>query len=89
MILNKLESKITEQGENPLRIDILLPKAVETIASIHDLYQVADNETKRAIAGSMYPEKLHFDGEQHRTTRVNEITSAIYLISNNLKKDKR
>ncbi|MCC8409067.1 recombinase family protein [Mucilaginibacter sp. UR6-1] len=89
VILNKLEAKITEQGENPLRIDILLPKAVETIASIHDLYQVADNETKRAIAGSMYPEKMHFDGEQHRTARTNEVAEAIYMISSWLRDKKR
>lgn len=78
--LNKLEAKVTEQGENPLKIDILLPKAIEMIANIYNLYQVFDSEGKRAIIGSMYLEKLHFDGEQHRTARVNVVAEAIYLI---------
>jgi hypothetical protein len=55
------------------------------IANIHDLYQVFDREGKRAIIGSMYPEKLHFDGEQHRTARVNVVADAIYLISSTLR----
>lgn len=43
----QIRGEITEQGENPLRVDILLPNAVETIASIQDWYQLADSETKR------------------------------------------
>ncbi len=89
LTLNKLEAKVTEQSENPLKVDILLPKAIEMIANIHDLYQVFDSEGKRAIIGSMYPEKLHFDGEQHRTARVNVVAEAIYLLSNNLRGKKR
>jgi hypothetical protein len=46
------------------------------------MYQRADNEGKKAIIGSMYPEKLHFNGQQHRTNRVNEIIALIHLISN-------
>lgn len=38
------------------RPDLLLPKAIETISNIAVLYQGADNENKRAIVGSMYPE---------------------------------
>lgn len=37
----------------------------------------------------MFPEKLSFDGAQHRTTRVNEIASTIFLISNNLQGKKK
>jgi hypothetical protein len=37
-----------------------------------ELYQSADSEYKRHIVSSMFPEKLTFDGEQHRTLRINE-----------------
>lgn len=89
IVLNKLEAKLTEHAENPLKVDVLLPKAVEVITNIGNLYQLADSEAKRAIVGSMYPEKLHFDGQQHRTTRTNEVASSIYMISSWLKSKKR
>jgi site-specific DNA recombinase len=87
--LNKLEAKLTDFAQNPIRLDELLIKAVDIICGIVALYQNADNEGKRTIIGSMYPEKLHFDGHQHRTTRVNEVARCIQLISNSLQGKKR
>ncbi len=52
------------------------------------MYQGADNEGKRAIIGSMFPEKLHFDGHQHRTNRINKVAECIYLISSSLRAKK-
>ncbi|QJD98436.1 recombinase family protein [Mucilaginibacter robiniae] len=89
VILNRLEAKLTEYAENPVKIDELIPKAVAVISNIRILYQNADSETKRAIVGSMYPEKLHFDGHQHRTTRINEIAEFTYMISSRLRDKKR
>ena len=42
------------------------------MSRLPELYQNADYQGKRLIISSMYPENLTFDGEQHRTTRVNE-----------------
>ncbi len=42
------------------------------MARLPEIYQNADPQGKRHIISSMYPENLTFDGEQHRTTRVNE-----------------
>ena len=42
------------------------------MSRLPELYQSADSEHKRRIISSMYPEKLTFDGTQHRTNRVNE-----------------
>jgi len=85
IILNKLETKLTDCAVNPVRLDEFLHKAVDIISNIAILYQNADNEGKRAIIGSMFPGKLQFDGCQHRTTRINEVAEFIYLISSNLK----
>jgi len=80
---------LTDFVVNPVRLDDFLIKAVNIISNIPILYQGADNEWKMAIIGSMFPEKLHFDGYQHRTTRVNEVAEFIYLTSGNLQLVKR
>jgi site-specific DNA recombinase len=87
--LNKLEARITDVAANPIRVDEYILKAVNVISNISNLYQNADNEGKRAIIGSMYLEKLHFDGQRHRTTRVNEMIELKYLISSALRGKKR
>ena len=87
--MNKLEAKLTDFAVNPMRLDDFLVKAVDTMTNIAVLYQNSDNEGKRAIIGSMFPEKLHFDGHQHRTTRINEVASLISLISSNIQGVKR
>ncbi len=82
--LEKLEARITDVAAKPINIGEYVIKAVDVISNIGKLYQNADNEGKRAIIGSMYPEKLHFDGQKHRTTRVNEMIKLTYLISSTL-----
>jgi len=54
------------------------------MANLGVWFQNADDERKRAIIDSMYPEKLNFDGEAHRTTRLNEVVEKISWISNTL-----
>ena len=39
---------------------------------------------KRQIIGSVYPEKLIFDGDQLRTTRINEAVRLIYSLDKEL-----
>jgi len=82
--LSKLEAKMSEFIDNPFRIEEFIPKAVNVISNIADWYQRADSEGKSAIIGSMYPEKLHFDRQQHRNTRINEMSEVTYLISSAL-----
>lgn len=43
-------------------IDKLLEQALETLQNIGKHYQEGEIETKRAIIGSIFPEKLEFDG---------------------------
>jgi hypothetical protein len=50
----------------------LLDKALTNVSRLPQLYETADSEGKRRIISSMYPEKITFDGVQHRTTRINE-----------------
>ena len=61
-------------------IEPLLEKAVSNLAHLDELYKEGDVKRKRVIIGSIYPEKLTFDGFQYRTTRVNEAVELIYAL---------
>ncbi len=87
--LNRLEAKLSNYASNPVKIEELLSKAVGIMANISVWFQNADNERKRAIIDSMYPEKLSFDGDVHRTTILNEVVEKISLISSALGSKKR
>jgi site-specific DNA recombinase len=87
--LNRLEAKLSDYASNPVKIEELLSEAVSVMANIGVWFQNADNERKRAIIDSMYPEKLSFDGEVHRTTRLNEVVEKTTLISSTLRGKKR
>lgn len=43
-----------------------------------------DNEEKRIIISSMFPEFLEFDGTRHRTQRINGVLQLIYQNTNKL-----
>ena len=44
---------------------------------------------KRIIIGSIYPEKLTFDGLHYRTTRLNDAVSLIYSLDTGSKRQKK
>jgi hypothetical protein len=52
------------------------------------LYEKADNKMKREIIGSIYPEKLVFDGFHYRTARLNEAVSLIYSVGKGFSENK-
>ena len=70
----RLSSTAIPKNEN---IEAVIEKALYNLAHIDDLYQQADINSKRRIIGSIYPEKLQFENNSYRTTRINE---AVLLI---------
>jgi site-specific DNA recombinase len=66
------EGKLLDLSGKTESIGPLLEKALRNISKLPELYQSADSEAKRVIVSSMFPEKLTFDGEEHRTLRINE-----------------
>lgn len=92
--LVRLEAKLAETAVNTtttIGIDKLIEKAVSTLSHLDIIYTEADVTRKREIIGSIYPEKLSFDGFQYRTARINEAAQLIYQINNVLeaKKDRK
>jgi len=85
----KLESKLFEASTPKVNIETQLKNAVEVLLKLDLLYKNGKLSLKREIIGSIFPEKLSFDGEQHRTTRLNEVVSIICMISNELQSKKK
>jgi site-specific DNA recombinase len=87
-----IEGKLVEMSvEKDRGIAHLLDKALKNVSRLPELYQTADSEGKRNIISSMYPEKMTFDGSQHRTTRLNEaivVFNSIKAVFEAKKKDK-
>jgi len=53
-------------------IEALLDNAVKSLVTLEQLYKDGDVKKKRQIIGSIFPEKLVFDGSHYRTARLNE-----------------
>lgn len=69
-------------------IEPLLNIAISSISQLDVLYTKGSVTQKRKIVGSMFPEKLTFDGFQYRTTRVNEAINLMVLINKKLENKK-
>lgn len=67
-----LEGKLVDSSVKKAGIGPLLDMALKILSRLPELYQSADSEEKRHIVSSMFPQKLTFDGEQHRTLFVND-----------------
>jgi site-specific DNA recombinase len=83
-----LEAKLTGFGKPTYDLDECIDKALFTFSRLNITYLEADTTVKRKIIGSIYPEKLCFDGNAYRTARLNEAASLIYLINNKLRAKK-
>jgi site-specific DNA recombinase len=87
--INALEAKLTDSTKNMVSIESQLNKAVTILTNLDLMYLNGDIGFKREIIGSMYPEKLSFDGTQHRTARLNEVAWIMYQIANGLEGKKK
>ena len=87
--ITSLEVKLFETSTPQINIENKLKNAVNVLLNLDLLYKNGNITLKREIIGSMFPEKLSFDGMQHRTTRINEIASITCLISKDLQSKKK
>ncbi len=84
--INAIESRLIEVSKQTSSIDQLLEKALNAISQLEQLYTDSDVKKKRTIIGSVYPEKIIFDGMQYRTARLNEAVEMIYNIGKGFSK---
>jgi site-specific DNA recombinase len=79
-----LEGKMTGFSKPTYDLEACVEKALFTFSRLNITFSEADTVAKRNIIGSIFPEKLCFDGTAYRTARVNEAANLIYLINNKL-----
>ena len=58
------------------------------VSNLSEAYMAGDVEEKHYIAGSIFPEKLYFDGNKVRTARINEVIRIMLLNDSALKNKK-
>ena len=78
--ISVLEGKLTSLLETHENIESILDKGVNTLSHLDNLYENASSVRKREIIGSIFPEKLIFDGFNYRTARLNEAVRIIYSL---------
>jgi site-specific DNA recombinase len=84
--LNKLQVKLTALGTQTETFDTLLNVGLDNLFRLNEIYHDGTIIEKRQVIGSVYPEKLTFDGDQLRTTRINEAVRVIYTLDKALEK---
>ena len=78
--IDKLKAKLSASDNEEINfIDLLVP-GMKTLFRLDSIYENGDTEKKRQIIGSIYPEKLTFDGFRVRTARINEAARLIYSV---------
>ncbi len=78
--LEKLQAKLSACDNDQLDFRGLLDTGIKTLFRLGEVYEKGTIEKKREVISSMYPEKLTFDGDDFRTTRLNEAARLIYSL---------
>lgn len=87
--INRLEAKLTAGNSKISNIKPLLNKAISHISQLSKLYEEGSTAAKRKIIGSIFPEKLTYEGFECRTTRINEGLRLMLLFSSKLAAKKK
>ena len=89
--VNILEAKLAEVSFNrtsSTSTDRIIYKVIGVLSKLPLTYKEGSISKRRDIIGSIFPEKLVFDGTQHRTGRINEVARLIYLVNSKLDQNK-
>ncbi len=81
----RLEVMLTSSVVDISNIEPMLEKATANMAHLDILYENGSVAQKRKIVGSIFPEKLTFDGLHYRTTRINEALCVLQMITSKLR----
>jgi hypothetical protein len=79
-----MQVKLNAMTYQPDNLDVILKKGLDNLFHLSEIYESGSIIEKRQVIGSVYPEKLTFDGDQLRTTRINEAVRLIYTLDKEL-----
>ncbi len=77
--LERLKARLAAREEDQ-DMPGLLDAGIDNLLKLDYIYQDGEIEKKREVIGSMYLEKLTFDGDRLRTTRIDEAARIIYSL---------
>ena len=63
--------------KGPSEVESLLNQAEASLSYLDQIYLKSDILGKREIIGSIFPEKLVYDGNGYRTGKINELVALI------------
>jgi len=86
--INQLESTLNKIRTKHKTPEGLIQQGVTTLSSLKTMWSTDDVERKRNIIGSIFIEKMSFDGSTFRTGRVNEGAKVMYQINKKLQNKK-
>ena len=76
--IERLEFDLSHLSDQNAEISRLLKSELVKVINVYKYYVQGTMEEKRQIISSIFPEKLLFDGERHRTQRINEAAMLVY-----------
>lgn len=82
----ELEERISMlQIENRKAMEPKLKYSIDLISNLGDFIENAPLEVKIKLLGSMFPQKIEYDGKKYRTTEYNQVLDLIYHETNKLR----
>ncbi len=79
-----LHQEVSESKVVPLDIDKLTDKIISSFCNLDKVFEKAPLQKQRHILCSLFPEKIDFEGVEHRTPRTNVTAKTISLINNEI-----
>ena len=87
--INRHQAKLTAVINQPDNLNTILNRGIDNIYRLSEIYETGTIMEKRQVIGLVYPEKLVFDGDQLRTTRINEAVRLIYTLDKELAENEK
>ena len=87
--IHDLQNKINMLNGNTKGIKKKIDYSVNIINNLTNIMRDGSVEMKIKVLGSMFPEKIEFDGKKYRTKSYNKVLDLIYQQTNELRGDKK
>ena len=71
------------------QLDAKIKYSISLLANLEQVFREAPVDVKVKLLGSMFPEKIEFDGNNYRTTSYNKVLDLIYQQTNELQEPKK
>lgn len=76
--IERLEAEIFELSKKRINISNQIRKAIHNLSNLNEIFENGTVSNRRKVVGSIFPEKLVFEGLNFRTTKVNEAVQLIF-----------